>query len=845
MSHSSYFHPIQKVSYKYVSGPDTMDQHSDNLDNNENYVKNQSEIIKLQNQEKIGTIPDHIIKYSNNDIIANLQNGGSSQIQQIQSSHKKTPPDEYHQYDPYYDYLNKLGLLNYNNKTRINTKTYSINSAARQTEPQIVTKNKIALESDALGFNTIDETIGVSTSQRDILTIYCPSHGVQKGDQITLSGVTTNYVSIKSIYNDINGDSKNAVIFTNYSTSVIFKCNFDTYLKDPNTGMYTSQLNSSMSFDPNFKITDGINYETLKNYDTSDMFVKLSGFDISPTGTPFLGNIPINFLNSTHRIYFTNPNYQIINGLTVYDPDTVINVPNSNGVVTKITGFYINLEIPFVTNSNTNYDNNNKNILNNQINTGAPMIINMDFHHIGGIPINKINAHYPIDNDNIKGSHEVYSVSENTINILLDKKTYYNTKFGGSEMELTVLEKVIKGFNSPNNYSIELPNTINNVVMAKLTSTIFSNTAKVFTSNAANKNNKLYWQNQDDGDFIYSIEISSGNYNPLDLQEEIQNKIYAVPRKYAINNNATTSYSDRISMSVIVSSITNNVTFTAFKEAVLKKPIQDITPAPPQVGDGDGSYTLTISQTGHGLFVGDSVTFAGFTATNGIPATVLNTSHVITSVPNNDTYTIQLSDFNLATGSRVETGGGFSTRVLVPCSFRLLFNYPDTMGKELGFRNVGKSSSITKFSKIIKNSDPYEGETIYIDNDGAKYINDSSGNKMPLIPNSLKLDGDDYVIMVIRKFDNIINISKNKNISSYFAKINLRGLPGTVVYDDFVSPPLIFHEPIELSQLDVSFYSSTGELYDFNGLEHSFTIEITNIEYLPEDTGIISTLSVF
>ena len=381
--------------------------------------------------------------------------------------------------------------------------------------------------------------------------------------------------------------------------------------------------------------------------------------------------------------------------------------------------------------------------------------------------------------------------------------------------------------------------------MVKLTSTVFSNTAKVFTNVVGSQNNKIYWQNQDDGDFIYSIEITPGNYNPVDLQEEIRSKIYSVPRKYVANSNSATNYSDRIYMVVIISSTTNIVTFSAFKEALLKKPIQDINPPVQSVGDAIGTYTLTISQTGHGLFVGDSVTFAGFIGTDGIPTYVLNTVHVITSVPNSDTYTIQVTNINLEPGSRTKTGGGFSSKVLVPCSFRLLFNYPDTAGKELGFRKVGEDFAVTKFSKVISNADPYEGENVFVDTDGTNYVNDTSGNKMVLMPNSLKLAGYDYIMMVIRKFDNIVNISSNKNIGYYFAKINLRGLPGTVIYDDFISPSLIFYEPIELSQLDISFYSPSGQLYDFSGIDHNFTLEITNIEYLPEDTEIVSTLSTF
>lgn len=851
MLNTHFYKPIQKYAYRYVDDSniqennDQENYNDDNISNNSDYINNQSQLLNSQNQQLLGRIPQHIDVHPNENVVNSLVNNSKSTHKTNENS-LKTPTDPYHTFDPYFEHLRKTGAFIQNSRSKINSKTYSINSKARSKHPQIVTENRLSLPTDALMFDTITENIGITTTTRDILTVNCPNHNVKKGEHITLSGLTPQSLSIKSIYNDINGDQKDAIIFTNYSTSVIIKCNYDTVVKDPNTGLPTSKIDKTMSFDPSFKLGSNINYTDLKNYDTSDMFVTLSGFDISVTGLPFVGNIPINFLNSTHRVYFTNPDFKIINGEKKYTADTIINIPDSNGKISKITGFYILLQIPFLS-PNTKEITSTGNLLTNTI---TPMIINIQFNYVGGIPLNLINAHYPIDKNNIKGSHEVYSVSDDTINILVNKTTYYknsqqNIPFGGSELEISTIKNVTKGYGSPNNYSIELPNSINNIVMARLTSITIPNTAKVFTNALENQNNKIYWQNQDDGDFIYSVEIDPGNYSPTDLQTALQNKIYSVPRKYAKNITKETSYTDRTFMAISIDVITNIVTFSGFKEAVLRKPIQDITPPIPTVGDGEGLYQLTISQNNHGLLVGDSVTFAGFVATNGIPAGILNAIHIVKSVPNDNTYTIEIANFNLLTGSRIDTGGGFSARVLVPSAFKLLFNYSDTVGNELGFRNVGQEYSITPFKTTISNYEPYENEVVVKDTDGNSYISDSSGNIFPLTANSLKLDGHDYILMVIKNFNNIINVSDNKKITSYFAKINLRGLPGTVIYDDFICPPLVFNEPVNISSLNIAFYTPDGALYDFDGLDHNFTIEFTTIEYVPEGTGIVSTLSMF
>ena len=50
-----------------------------------------------------------------------------------------------------------------------------------------------------------------------------------------------------------------------------------------------------------------------------------------------------------------------------------------------------------------------------------------------------------------------------------------------------------------------------------------------------------------------------------------------------------------------------------------------------------------------------------------------------------------------------------------------------------------------------------------------------------------------------------------------------------------------FNDPCNLSKLSLSFYAPDGTLYDFNGINHSFILEISTIDERPPHTGIIST----
>lgn len=813
MSYSNFMRPRQKTAMSHVGN-------NSKEDNNKDYIKNQSEILYNQKQNQLGKIPPNVSMMSNTDLIQGTRYGFNNSNYKTSESIIDGDKILNNSYDPYHAFLNSRGLLKENTKSLIRTEYIDINSQARTTRPTMVTINDTKLSEDPLSFDTISISVGINSSRQNLLKIYYPGHNLTKNKRITLTGIEKTSKTINSIY----GTNKNAIIFTPGSIAVAFLCNFD-------------DIDTNMSFDPNFKVGDGIDYSTLKAFDTSNLTVSISGFDISTSGTPYVGNIPINFLNSTHTVYFTNPNFTVKNGVNIYSSDTLINVPNTDNVVKKITGFYIKLPFSYVGTQPTN----------NQT-------VTLTFNYIGGIPINKINAEYPIDLDHTVGYHEVYSTTTDTISILLNNDTYYvnptvgnmtatQALFGGDNVYIATVSEIISGFSTPNEYKVELPKIFPNVIMAKLVSTTFPNTFKVFSNNPLNKNNKLYWQNQDDGDFIYSIELEPGNYTPGVLASLIGSSVYKIKRRYAITS-TTSAYTDSNFMNVTIDINTDKVTIQSYREAKIDKPIASVTPSITDTNDPSPPYTLVIQHPSHGLKVGDDVLFTGMIATFGISDSVLNGVHTITSVPTTDSYTIVIDSINLLS-SRVSTGGGHAAKIYVPSSFRLLFNYPDTMGEQLGFRNVGESFAITPFATTITNADAYSNEIVTVDDNGLNYVLDESGNKLLLKNNALKLSGYDYIIMVIREFANITCVNKNKDITKCFAKINFPGITGRLEYDSYVSTPTILYEPIDLSELNISYFAPDGTLYDFNGFEHSFMLELTSITYVPDETGIDTTHSAF
>jgi len=282
-------------------------------------------------------------------------------------------------------------------------------------------------------------------------------------------------------------------------------------------------------------------------------------------------------------------------------------------------------------------------------------------------------------------------------------------------------------------------------------------------------------------------------------------------------------------------------------EALLNKPIQSVYPEINTDGSNDPEppFLLTIQHINHNLTVGTKIKIVGAISTFGIPDTVINGDHIITSVPTINSYTIIINNINL-NATRTNTGGGNGVYVYVPTLFKLYFNYPDTMGKQLGFRNVGDENSIFAFNTVITNTDAYATETITVDDSGLRYIYDRSGNLMLLKNNAIKLNGYDYILLAIREFANIKTISDIKTLSNYFAKINLKhNTKDYMIYDTFVSTTSLLYDPIDLSQLTISFYAPDGSLYDFCGINHSFVLEITSINYIPDETEIDTSNSPF
>jgi hypothetical protein len=327
-------------------------------------------------------------------------------------------------------------------------------------------------------------------------------------------------------------------------------------------------------------------------------------------------------------------------------------------------------------------------------------------------------------------------------------------------------------------------------------------------------------------------------------------------------------------------SFTNNTTLSTTTTTLGSNPI----------ATANGTSTITITHTAHNLSVGDYITIAGATTTNNITAAQINVMKDIASVVNRDSYTVSLP---AGTANATGSGGGsavtiqktYNTNQVVEHSidgWRKIyetgrqFNCVVIKGKYLGY---GGQVEFRSKENILEHPEGYEVKQVIYENDNPLtpsnkfFINlqkkqtdfvSSTPNKRIIPSSSLyknltmlennglftdnhvigtggsvyKKDRDapvniesDFMNMCVTGLGTTQNTSTN-TIDDIFAKILLPSGSGSIYYDTFTSTPKEFYDkPLrELTELEIKFIDSNKNPIEFNGYNHSFTLEIIELD---------------
>lgn len=670
-------------------------------------------------------------------------------------------------YDPYVGFLHDNGLLDDGtNRRRFITEYIDINSDFREKEPNSVTEESLLLEPDPLDFK-----VG-----SNIVFIRHIGHNYDEGDLITLTGVLPRKFILRTFQDD---GTPSFIIPTG--------CNF-----------------MKVFFEHNLP----------SNYTGTEVEVEFQGIR-GDRGTiktsSFLGNIPTNIINSKYSIKLSLSDSDL-------NPDCDLSAFPADFLDFSEDAFFVIL--PKVMHDPTDEPPYTLREYNYKV----------TFLSIAGVPINLLNADYPITPDRRNGFHTIFNVGPTGYNIEVGTNAVLDENGGGPCIYAAKIDKVNKGYPDANSYLISLGRTYHDVVSARLVSIEFPNSDQVIKNTIGKKNNKIYWNDIDDGDFLYCIEVPEGNYTPNALTTVMEELFFQTMRINA-GQDVGATYNPNHFVQVSINTNTDQVSFKSFKEFIIVTPIDTVTPDISSDPDLDSNppnteYVLTINHPGHGMTSpGERILITGAIEHLGIPTNVLNAEHDVIEIVDENFYKIRLPRFNLL-NVRTNSGGGVATIIFIPDLFRMRFDRDDTMGTLLGFRNPGDPNSITPFSNTITNSDSYEFDM----------ATNTLGEPIDITHNSIQLSGDNYVLLVAKPLETLQSIS---TIKTAFAKIQLCDLPGKVLFNSHVNTNRYYEDPIhELSELDVAFYTPDGNLFDFNGLEHSFTIEIIRVHDIPGATHI-------
>lgn len=491
-----------------------------------------------------------------------------------------------------------------------------------------------------------------------------------------------------------------------------------------------------------------------------------------------------------------------------------VDILNKNCLFVKLPSIYI--------------DNINNYVQVNQI-------FKISYLHIGGISLSYINANYPINNNNNQSSQTITNIiDENTFQIQLNYSAYGSSyQGGGKNVQVMKIINSITGYPNSNYYVINLKKSFSNVTNIQLISTEFPYIDIVITKNI---NDKLYWKNIEDGQNIYSIIMDEGFYSSNTILTKLQTLMNLVPR-YNYNT-LNQSYNN---FDITMESNIQKIKFIPYNLIKLPNSLSIYS----EVINSIIYYILNVASTNSFLQVGDSITISGsenvtinlnntISTYLSVNSSYINNTFIIYAISLNNSYDIILGNSNIIETISVssKSNGGLNITIKYPTKISFLFNYSDTIGDILGFKDIGYPYSIIDYNSVITNQD------LYINSNNL----DSVGNIVSYSSGFLDFVGtNNYFLMYLNDIDYIQ--MPNSTMPS-FAKILLSGNPGDILFDTYVQIPTSTYSkyfPIsDLSQLTISFTYSDGTNVNFRNINHSFTLQIIQEQYLNDDTQLAS-----
>ena len=163
----------------------------------------------------------------------------------------------------------------------------------------------------------------------------------------------------------------------------------------------------------------------------------------------------------------------------------------------------------------------------------------------------------------------------------------------------------------------------------------------------------------------------------------------------------------------------------------------------------------------------------------------------------------------------------------IPLAFTSNVNVENTNN----MNQSGRSDSLNYgiFLSLLENNLTFTSKMSNVQNKLTLYGKSGMVSKKK-INNPYNLNQNNYVYLVIPVFDNI-ELVQNNSLQGAFAKILLPGESNKTLFNTYTAASKVFNNNLynNLTELEIAFVTNEGYLFDFNGAEHSFSLEITEI----------------
>jgi hypothetical protein len=725
----------------------------------------------------------------------------------------------------HYQSLIKATTVYNRSQTAVVESVITVSSADRIQQPIMTPTGVQVLENNALTF----------TAGSNNVNVYLTSHGLQQDSYVVLTGVNTTTTTINQPFEARAG------------------CNFIRIEVVGGAGLSAA-------------------YGTLDN-----LFVQISGV------TNSLGNLPPNLINGIHNVYLTCPYSNFPSGITGMMDTISFNFNNRF--------FYIQVPVTAAT-----YFSDRTSPINNPTNPE----VQFQFLFIGGVPLYFLNCGFPSTLNNYDPYLQVSSIiDQDNFTVTLRQAAVISMSGGGNTMQVTSLSDVGLWYPDPNQYQVDLPQECTNVTKVELVGCDVPYSG--FLVQLDTNDSIFWQLLNDSTGTTYSASILRGNYRPETLAPALETAMNSIIRNDTLKpHEFTVTLNEELGVATFFLKKTDTISNGFLLEYVPPYGIGTVTPGQlflyfiDSANEANVGDSLTLVQGGDFLdplpllfsSLLTSQESSAFTVTSisvlqQLDALAANALTPVTTLQMLATrknallqlfislgYSITITNTTLASGVvypyttassvlpyflqvsiplnlissppatyELILNSEATTIFYNPSQFRFDFSQENTLGSILGFRNPGQNDSISAYSATIQNIDLYEYEQM-LGFDSSIGLN-----------TTFNFHGPAYLFLCCPELSSVTSTAPSTGatassagttggVTNIFTKIYLCGRPGHRLWNTQDTTPFIYPEPLaSISTLTLSFVTSDGVSYNFNGLDHTLTFKITQLHSLPEDTG--------